>query len=85
MTTEDKRNRPTIPASACPKDSLLTARCNLELERRRDAEQHRANVEAMLRDITLRMALRQECRAFVREPARNQVLAVLALRVLEDA
>lgn len=38
MTSEDKRNAPTLPPSACPADRQLTQLCRQIVRDRRDRE-----------------------------------------------
>lgn len=75
MTDLDKHNRPTLPVSACPEDSLLTARCNLELLRRRESELEAATVRALMDSMDIKTL----CRAMASGDERRARMAFVLL------
>jgi hypothetical protein len=54
----DRQTRQTIPASACPIDSDLTAKCAAELERRRVSELEATVIRGLLDSLDVKALCR---------------------------
>lgn len=48
MTTEDKRNAPTVPAPSSERDRELTAKCIADREKRRESNLEAAVLQGLL-------------------------------------
>lgn len=48
MTTEDKRNAPTVPPESCPFDRELTAKCRAAVRDRKNREAQRELAEKQI-------------------------------------
>lgn len=85
MNSQPRNERPTVRAPDSADDRLVSARYAADNAQRRAREQHRANVQALIQDLSMALAVREQCLEFVRNPGRDEKLARLALVMAEES
>lgn len=83
MNSQPRNERPTVRAPDSADDRLVSARYAADNAQRRAREQHRANVQALIQDLSMALAVREQCRELVRNGGRNPELARLMLTMEE--